>query len=207
MSISIITDDNLQKELAGDSWKDNPEISWLPDVSALQPADVCIDLLFVNDPKRINDLKNSNAGLIIINGVDITLKDLPENFARINAWPGFLKRAVIEIAARDAHLEIIKKTFSLFDKKTELVPDIIGFITSRVISMIINEAFFALEEKVSTKEEIDLAMKLGTNYPYGPFEWAQVIGPEKIYSLLDSLSKEHSRYKPAPLLKQESISG
>ena len=49
-------------------------------------------------------------------------------------------------------------------------PDIPGFISARVVSMIINEAYFALEEEVSSKEEIDTAMKLGTNYPYGPFD-------------------------------------
>ena len=55
-----------------------------------------------------------------------------------------------------------------------------GFITARVIAMIINEAFFALQENVSSKEEIDTAMRLGTNYPYGPFEWTKLIGIDKI---------------------------
>ena len=45
--------------------------------------------------------------------------------------------------------------------------------------MIINEAFLALQEGVSTKEEINTAMKLGTNYPLGPFEWVEKIGPYK----------------------------
>jgi 3-hydroxyacyl-CoA dehydrogenase len=45
--------------------------------------------------------------------------------------------------------------------------------------MIINEAYFALEDNVSTKAETDIAMKLGTNYPYGPFEWGQLIGLKK----------------------------
>ncbi len=44
------------------------------------------------------------------------------------------------------------------------------------MAMIINEAWHALAEEVSTKNEIDTAMKLGTNYPYGPFEWAEKIG-------------------------------
>jgi 3-hydroxybutyryl-CoA dehydrogenase len=56
--------------------------------------------------------------------------------------------------------------------------------------MIVNEAFIALKEGVSTKEEIDIAMKLGTNYPYGPFEWAEKIGTERIKNLLSKLSVE-----------------
>ena len=62
--------------------------------------------------------------------------------------------------------------------------------------------FFALEEKVSTEEEIDVAMKTGTNYPYGPFEWSKKIGLRDIYSLLTALSKEQNRYQPSVLLKQ-----
>ena len=71
--------------------------------------------------------------------------------------------------------------------------------------MIINEAYFALEEGVSTKEEIDTAMKLGTNYPYGPFEWAKKIGLKNIFQLLDKLHKTNLRYEPAALLKKEAI--
>jgi 3-hydroxybutyryl-CoA dehydrogenase len=67
--------------------------------------------------------------------------------------------------------------------------------------MIINEAFFALGENVSTKEEIDLAMKSGTNYPYGPFEWSEKIGVENILNLLKKLSEKEERYFPAPTLK------
>ena len=56
--------------------------------------------------------------------------------------------------------------------------------------MIINEAFIALREGVSTKEEINTAMKLGTNYPYGPFEWAGKIGIERVNALLDKLDNK-----------------
>ena len=85
------------------------------------------------------------------------------------------------------------------------MPDIAGFITPRIVVSIINEAHIALEEKVSNETEIDTAMKLGTNYPYGPFEWNELIGPEKVYNLLDALSKEHERYRPCELLKQKAL--
>ena len=93
-------------------------------------------------------------------------------FVRINGWPGFLKRPVVEASSNSKTIkEKAEKIFNDLDKKTEWVPDEPGFITARIIAMIINEAWFALEEGISTKEEIDTAMKLGTNYPYGPFEW------------------------------------
>ncbi|MEO5650820.1 MAG: 3-hydroxyacyl-CoA dehydrogenase family protein, partial [Ginsengibacter sp.] len=68
---------------------------------------------------------------------------------------------------------------------------------ARVISMIINEAFYTLKENVSTKKEIDLAMKLGTNYPFGPFEWAEKIGLENVFNLLKKLSEKEERYIPS----------
>jgi 3-hydroxybutyryl-CoA dehydrogenase len=84
------------------------------------------------------------------------------------------------------------------------VPDVPGFIAPRVVTMIINEAYFALAENVSTKTEIDLAMKLGTNYPFGPFEWAEKIGLKNIAELLGTLSRVNKRYEPAPLLLNEA---
>jgi 3-hydroxybutyryl-CoA dehydrogenase len=47
-------------------------------------------------------------------------------------------------------------------------------------------------------------MKLGTSYPYGPFEWSTKIGLTRIYELLTELSSEDKRYTPAPLLEEEA---
>ena len=74
-----------------------------------------------------------------------------------------------------------------------------------MVATVINEAYFTLEEKVSSKEEIDIAMKLGTNYPYGPFEWSKKIGLKKIFDLLTLLAKTNARYEPSPLLKKEAL--
>ena len=143
---------------------------------------------------------------IIVNSVHATLKDLPENFIRMNGWPTFLKRPVVEASSSNDDMktkaEII---FKVFNKTTEWVPDVPGFISARVISMIINEAYFTLNEKVSSKSEIDTAMKLGTNYPYGPFEWSEKIGLKNVYELLTTLSKINSRYEPSALLKKEAV--
>jgi 3-hydroxybutyryl-CoA dehydrogenase len=86
----------------------------------------------------------------------------------------------------------------------QVVPDVKGMIAARVIAMIVNEAYFALGDDVSSKENIDTAMKLGTNYPLGPFEWSEKIGLHNILNLLTSLSEDDKRYLPAPLLKQTS---
>jgi 3-hydroxybutyryl-CoA dehydrogenase len=70
--------------------------------------------------------------------------------------------------------------------------------------MIINEAAFALMEGVASAEDIDTAMKLGTNYPLGPLEWADRIGLDQVLAVLEGLQAEYGddRYRPAPLLRQ-----
>ena len=139
---------------------------------------------------------------VFLNSVTTTLKELNtlENVCRINGWNGFLLRPNWEIAGLVN--EEIKTIFLALNKKMVVVPDEPGFIAARIISMIINEAWYALEEEVSTKNEIDIAMKLGTNYPYGPFEWGTIIGEQNIVALLLKLSAKNKKYLPAPLLKK-----
>ena len=99
----------------------------------------------------------------------------------------------------------VRDVFSSLGWKYRIVPDVPGMVTARVISMIINEAYFTLQAGVSTKDEIDTAMKLGTNYPYGPFEWSRKIGLKNIYALLLALSKIDARYQPCELLQKECL--
>ncbi|MFL5772775.1 MAG: 3-hydroxyacyl-CoA dehydrogenase family protein, partial [Flavisolibacter sp.] len=135
-----------------------------------------------------------------INSVEATLSETEAAFIRINGWNSFLKAPLIEGSATPDIQPRAEKIFSFFNKKIEWLPDEKGFITSRVVSMIINEAHHAFNEEVSKREEIDTAMQLGTNYPYGPFRWAEEIGKDKIRSLLSALAKDQSRYRPSPLL-------
>ncbi len=76
-----------------------------------------------------------------------------------------------------------------------------GFIFPRTIVQIINEAYFALEEGVAKKEDINRAMKFGVNYPKGPFEWSD--GREiYVLTLLQELysKTKDKRYRPSRLL-------
>ncbi|MBT3583737.1 MAG: hypothetical protein HN509_02425 [Halobacteriovoraceae bacterium] len=103
--------------------------------------------------------------------------------------------------------EIIGTFLGWIGKKTIPVSQPgIGFIYPRVLSNIINEAYFAKEELLATEEAIDRAMKFGVNYPLGPFEWAKQIGAKNIVSLLDELFFETKdpRYRVSPLLRLES---
>ena len=149
------------------------------------------------------DTEVFNRKPVFINSVIETLKQkkMPSNFSRINGWPGFLQRQTWEVASNNKI--IAGKIFQELGWNVVFVKDEPGMVAARVISMIINEAFFALEEGVSTMEEIDIAMKLGTNYPYGPFEWQEKIGVQNIYHLLYNLSEKDKRYTVAPLLRKK----
>lgn len=165
-------------------------------------ADAYIDLLFQNSPERMALLRNLLPRTVIINSVIHPLSETGEEFIRINAWPTFLKGEWIEASAEASRREKAGNVLSALGKKVEWIADQPGFITPRIISMIINEAYFSLEEQVSSREDIDTAMKLGTNYPYGPFEWAEKIGTEKVYQLLKKLSLEEERYRPCEGMRE-----
>jgi 3-hydroxybutyryl-CoA dehydrogenase len=76
------------------------------------------------------------------------------------------------------------------------------YIFARVLAAIVNEAALALDSGVATREDIDIAMKLGTNYPRGPLEWAELIGRHTTASLLRAMNGQvdDGRFRPAEWL-------
>jgi 3-hydroxybutyryl-CoA dehydrogenase len=77
-------------------------------------------------------------------------------------------------------------------------------IFERILVMLINEAYDALFLQVASREDIDLAMTNGVNYPKGLFAWADELGPEYVLSKLEALFHEYGedRYRPSPLLRR-----
>lgn len=202
MNIAVLADDISYHELS----YANENINWfrldaLGEVNSNQDFD-CIFCL--NDEAGKADYSAINIP-VFVNSVSQTL--LASNHGlhvvRINGWKGFLERNTWEISGQlsTQHIEILEK----LDKKIMNLPDEPGFVSARIISMIVNEAYFAKEEDVSTEEEINTAMKLGTNYPKGPFEWKNKIGINNIYELLKALSFTDSKYKPSLLLQKEAL--
>ena len=196
MKIAVLANDEQWKELM-----DAIVTTDIVRIDSLQDdtADAYI-LLDSTDTDAVLKLKKP----VLLNSVIYTLMELKtsSNVLRINGWNGFLQRKIWEVAGTIA--DEVKTIFTALEKQYIAVADEAGLVAVRSISMIINEAYFALGEEVSTKEEIDIAMKLGTNYPLGPFEWANKIGLKNIYALLCTLSKTDKRYLPAPLLQKEA---
>lgn len=163
-------------------------------------GDIFFDLLF-DESNPIIAITNQP---LFINAVMTTCTNLPDNCIRINGWNGFLQRNVVEICTLN-NQSFVDEVMKDLGWNYQLVADLPGMIAPRIIAMIVNEAYFGLQDKISTKGEIDVAMKLGTNYPFGPFEWSEKIGLHKIYELLIQLSKEDSRYLPSLLLEKTAL--
>jgi len=208
MRLVVLANEQLKEELLSTGINDSCKIDWIhssKELSSYADADAVIDLLFEQNGYDSTHLTDLLKRPVFVNSMNKTIVEIGLPVVRMNAWPGFLKRSVAEVCCgNDAGKNEAEKILSLLNRKAEWVPDIKGFISARVISMIINEAYFALQENVSTKEEIDIAMRLGTNYPYGPFEWSKKISLKNIAALLTELSISEKRYQPASLLLKEA---
>ncbi|MBX2861680.1 MAG: hypothetical protein KTR14_10630 [Vampirovibrio sp.] len=84
-----------------------------------------------------------------------------------------------------------------------------GLVMPRILATLANEAAYALMEGIASAEDIDTAMKLGTNYPEGPLRWADKIGIDVIYDILQFLYTEYreDRYRAAPLITRMMLAG
>ncbi len=88
-------------------------------------------------------------------------------------------------------------------KEVVVVRESPGFITSRINAMIGNEAFYMLEERIASAQDIDKAIKLGLNHPMGPFELVDLVGLDVRLSILEYLHRTlGEKYRPCPLLRQ-----
>lgn len=125
-----------------------------------------------------------------------------------NGFPTFVNRSVLECTLSDKkEIKVLEKFCENLGTDFEVVDDRVGMVTPRIIFMIINEAYYTVQEGTASKGDIDLGMKLGTNYPYGPFEWCQLIGILNVVELLEAIYEDtkEERYKICPLLKKEYL--
>ncbi len=209
MHIAILATDWIRKSIEEKGIPSTIHITWVEDITALcaLDADVYIDGLYnqaIHDGEAHSYfLRSIQHKSIWVSSISKTLADIPFSCVRFNGWNTLFNPKNMEIAAPEQFKNHITDITKLLNWNYTLVPDVLGMVTPKVVSMIINEAYYALEENVSTKSDIDIAMKLGTNYPYGPFEWAEKIGLLNVYALLKTLSIKDNRYIVAKILEEE----
>jgi 3-hydroxybutyryl-CoA dehydrogenase len=137
----------------------------------------------------------------------------PERVVGFATFYPLKDRRLIELAAglrtSDSALEQTEQLLASLGKESVRVKDSPGLTFPRILSLIINEAARSLEEGVASAEEIDVAMRLGVNYPQGPLKWADQIGLDEVLAVLEGLHREtgDDRYRPTPLLKKLVIAG
>jgi 3-hydroxybutyryl-CoA dehydrogenase len=149
----------------------------------------------------------TNASVISITEL-ATVLDHPENMLGLHFLDPVLKTKLVEIVrgfkTSDTTYEIGKKFIQSLGKKGIEVFETPGFVTTRLILPLINEAMYVLLEGVASAEDIDTAMKLGYNMQMGPLEIADRIGLDRILTSMDHLFRESGdlKFRPCPLIKK-----
>ncbi|MEU1414541.1 3-hydroxyacyl-CoA dehydrogenase [Streptomyces sp. NPDC005731] len=90
--------------------------------------------------------------------------------------------------------------FQALGKDVSVIGDAPGMIVARTVARIVDLAHDAVAKGVATEEDIDTAMRLGVNYPLGPFEWSRGLGRSWAYDLLDDLHMRDPSGRYAPSL-------
>lgn len=182
--------------------------------ASLPKYNIIFDLNFDDDSNNLQYYSYLRNKLIIVGAVKTQLAEAIFNFhgevrchlIGMNTLPTFIDRDIMEVSILDnENLPLVETLSQTLNWPYKLVQDRVGMATPRVIFMIINEACYTLQEGTAQIEDIDQAMKLGTNYPYGPFEWADLIGIKEVYETLSALYEDtkDERYKICPMLKRQ----
>ena len=172
------------------------------------PVYAVFDFHITDLPEKKNFLENISADLIFTTAVPCSATEAALwaiNPSRVVGISPIIGRVVeFAPALQTAPEVLIKAEQFLRSIGLEIVhvADGPGLVRLRVLCCVINEAIGALAEGVASPDDIDTAMKLGANYPFGPIEWADQLTPEVVLAVMRGLQFEYGedRYRPTPLL-------
>lgn len=219
MNILVVGDPKNQEEITAKFGEKHQIISFddLTEITkeAFFEADVVFDFFIAEEPEALEFYKQrpdltifTNMAKSCFGNIEIYQEQTQNTVFGFNGLPTFINRNILECTLQD---EIEKEKLNLIcgklETEYEIVEDRVGMVTPRIICMIINEAYYTVQEGTAEREDIDLGMKLGTNYPHGPFEWCAKIGIENVYELLEAVydDTKEERYKICPRLKKDYL--
>lgn len=106
--------------------------------------------------------------------------------------------------SEETFMETKRFVEEVVQKKGVMVYESPGFVTTRMICILINEALHILQEGVATAEDIDNAMRIGYNFQYGPLEMADRFGLDSVMAAMERMFREFGdlKYRPSVLLKK-----
>lgn len=177
------------------------------------PVDAVFDFHLADMAAKRHFLENVSADLIFTTAVPCSATEAASwtiNPSRVVGISPIIEKIVEVAPALQTAPEVLEHGEAfLRDIGLEVVrvADGPGLVRLRILSCIINEAIAALAEAVATADDIDVAMKLGANYPFGPIEWADKLTPEVVHAVMRGLQYEYGedRYRPAPLLVRKVL--
>jgi len=180
--------------------------------------DVIFDLNFDDDPSNLPLYGALREKTVFVSAVKLSLAEaiyttgtkVKCRLFGINALPTFIPQSKWEVSMyRRFETPELTKVMEILGIDYLPVEDRVGMVKPRIIFMIINEACYTLQEGTASIEDIDMAMKLGTNYPFGPFEWCDKIGVTSVFETLAAIYEDtkDERYKICPLLKTKYLKG
>ena len=134
-------------------------------------------------------------------GANVAVFDLafaPEG-SRVLAWAPSVRASAACAAEAQAWL-------SALGYQPQQVADQSALVVARTVAMLINEAADAVQQGVCTAEGANQAMKLGVNYPAGPFDWLAAWSAQGVIDVLNALDAEYrgERYRVSPWLRQQA---
>ncbi len=134
--------------------------------------------------------------------------DRPDRFVGMHFFNPAPVMKLVEVIrgseTSDETVEFAMKLSRKLGKEPVEVKESAGFVVNRLLVPMMNEAFNLLLEGVASPEDIDKAMKLGTNMPMGPFELADFTGLDVGLAVMEVLQRESGdpKFRPSPLLRQ-----
>ncbi len=165
------------------------------------------------------DLTTKASALFASNTSSISITELAAATKRPTQFAGmhFMNPVpVMKLVEGISAIQTSKETFATIRATAEKMGktfiearDIPGFAVNRILMPMINEAVYTLYEGIASVEDIDIAMKLGTNQPMGPLTLADFIGLDTCLAIMEILHQGlgDSKYRPCPLLKQYVAAG
>jgi 3-hydroxybutyryl-CoA dehydrogenase len=148
----------------------------------------------------------SNTSSLPITSIGENLKD-PGRLVGVHFFNPVLQMPLVEVipghTTRPEVLARAQEFARSLGKTVVTSKDTPGFVTTRAMAVLVNEAAWMLYEGVATKEDIDAAYKLGFHHPMGPFELVDLVGLDTALSILDVLWEgfRDPRYRACPLLR------
>ncbi|RPI04433.1 MAG: hypothetical protein EHM64_09980 [Ignavibacteriae bacterium] len=193
-------------------------------ISSIIPANTSIVLELTNidtaakkaNIERINDAIADTAP-ILSSSITVTATEQSSwisgkyRLVGLSALPTLIAKPLVEIAptiySPKETIEVTRRFFQSIGKEIEIVQDRIGMVLPRMLCRIINEAAYAIMEDIASPQDIDTALKLGAQFPFGPFAWAEQIGLNQVVAVLAALHADlqEERYRITPLLKQMAM--